>query len=118
MSCEHCYASSGPSGSHGSMTGSDWVRVLDQAADLRVEMVEFIGGEPTLYPGLKALIEHALRRGLTVEVFSNLVRVTDELWEVFSRPRVSLVVAGGLRLGRGQGRCHPEWPASVRMAGA
>jgi hypothetical protein len=36
---------------------------------------------------------HALRRGLLVEVFSNLVHVTDDLWEIFSRPRISLATS-------------------------
>lgn len=93
LECVHCYADSGPSGTDGSMTGVDWVRVLDQAAELRVEMVQFIGGEPTLYPDLPALVDHALARGLAVEVFSNLVHITNELWETFSQPRVSLATS-------------------------
>lgn len=93
LSCRHCYADSGPSGTHGSMTRSDWHRVLGEAVELRVEMVQFIGGEPTLYPDLVPLIEYALARGLAVEVFSNLVHVTNEMWDVFSRPRVSLATS-------------------------
>lgn len=93
LSCRHCYADSGPSGTHGSMRFTDWVRVLNQAAELGVQMVQFIGGEPTLYPDLARLVKHALRRGLAVEVFSNLVHVTDELWEVFCCPGVSLATS-------------------------
>lgn len=36
------------------------------------------------------LIRHALAEGLQVYVYSNLVYVTDELWELFSQPGVSL----------------------------
>lgn len=93
LSCRHCYAGSGPSGTHGAMRSADWVRVLNQATELGVQMVQFIGGEPTLYPDLAHVVDHALRRGLTVEVFSNLVHVTDELWQVFSRPGVSLATS-------------------------
>lgn len=93
LQCTHCYADSGPSGTHGAMAVRDWVCVLDQAGDSGVEMVQFIGGEPTLYPGLKILVVYALGRGLSVEVFSNLVHVTDDLWEVFSRPGVSLATS-------------------------
>ena len=46
------------------MTTADWVRVLDEAAKLSVEMVQFIGGEPTLHPALPRLVEYAVRRGL------------------------------------------------------
>ncbi|WP_307854974.1 SPASM domain-containing protein [Kibdelosporangium banguiense] len=44
-------------------------------------------------PGLPDLIGHALSRELHVEVFSNLVHVSPELWEVFSQPRVRLATS-------------------------
>lgn len=90
LSCVHCYAESGPSGDHGSMTAADWRRVIDEAAGLGAGMVQFIGGEPTLHPDLPDLVDHALAAGVEVEVFSNLVHVTANLWEVFARPGVSL----------------------------
>lgn len=93
LECRHCYAGSSPTGTHGMMGSADWVRVLDQATAMGVEMVQFIGGEPTLYPALVDLLDHALSRGLEVEVFSNLVHVTDELWEAFSRPGVSVATS-------------------------
>lgn len=75
------------------MRSVDWVRVLDQATELGVRMVQFIGGEPTLYPDFAHVVDYAIQRGLTVEVFSNLVHVTDELWHVFGRPGVSLATS-------------------------
>lgn len=56
-------------------------------------MVQFIGGEPTLHGALPELVGHALGRGLEVEVFSNLVHVSEQLWEVFSQPRVRLATS-------------------------
>ncbi|MBO0880190.1 MAG: radical SAM protein [Mycobacterium sp.] len=50
LACVHCYADSGPAGTHGSMRRADWLRVMDQAARMGVRMVQFIGGEPTLHP--------------------------------------------------------------------
>ena len=75
LSCEHCYADSGPMGNHGSMTIAQWRDIIDQADDLGVKDVQFIGGEPTLHPGLIQLISHSLARGMEVEVFSNLVTI-------------------------------------------
>lgn len=93
LECIHCYAASSPLGTHGAMTRSDWLRVLDQAVNVGVEMVQFIGGEPTLHPDLATLINYALGRGLAVEVFTNLVHVTDQIWTAFSRPKVSLATS-------------------------
>lgn len=90
LACTHCYAESGPGRSHGSMTVADWQRVMTEARDLGVEAVQFIGGEPTLYPALGRLIRYSLQSGWRVDVYSNLVHVTPELWELFQLPGVSL----------------------------
>ncbi|MFD4636871.1 radical SAM protein [Lentzea sp. NPDC058436] len=93
LQCDHCYADSGPAGSHGVMTTDDWRELIDQLAALGTKMVQFIGGEPTLHRGLPELVHHALDRELAVEVFTNLVHVGSELWEVFSRPGVQLATS-------------------------
>lgn len=72
---------------------SDWLRVLDQAVGVGVEMVQFIGGEPTLHSDLAMFVNYALDRGLAVEVFPNLVHVTEALWQTFSQLRVSLATS-------------------------
>lgn len=90
MQCVHCYADSGPDRSHGRMAGHDWRRVIDEAAELGVGLVQFIGGEPTMHPQLLELINHARSAGVEVEVFSNLVRVTPAMWSTFEQPGVRL----------------------------
>lgn len=93
LNCAHCYADSGPLGTHGLMTVEQWKAVIDQAVDVGVKWVQFIGGEPTLHPGLVDLIHYCLARTMRVEVFSNLVTIRDDLWEVFSCPGVSLATS-------------------------
>jgi MoaA/NifB/PqqE/SkfB family radical SAM enzyme len=93
LQCTHCYAGSGPTGTHGAMTGADWRRVVDEASDLGVQMAQFIGGEPTLHPALPELIDHSLKRGMEVEVFSNLVHINPALWNTFARTGVRLATS-------------------------
>ena len=93
LSCLHCYAGSGPEGTHGTMTPEDWEAALTQAAELGTRLVCFIGGEPTLSPALPRLVRHALSTGMHAEVYTNLVRVTPELWELFGTPHVSLATS-------------------------
>ncbi|MGH3869053.1 MAG: radical SAM protein [Pseudonocardiaceae bacterium] len=57
---------------------------------LAVDTVQFIGGEPTLHPELPRLVCHALGKGLKGDVYTNLVHVTPDPWEVSSLPGVSL----------------------------
>src|SRR5262249_19633520 len=73
LRCVHCYAESGPQRQvHEYMTPRRWEVVLEQAAELGCRAVQFIGGEPTMYPGLAPLIERARRIGFgTVEVYTN-----------------------------------------------
>jgi MoaA/NifB/PqqE/SkfB family radical SAM enzyme len=93
LSCSHCYAGSGPAGTHGSMTADDWRSVIAQAAELGVSMVQFIGGEPTLHPDFAALLRCAIEAGLAAEVYSNLTHVRDSWWELLACPKVSLATS-------------------------
>jgi MoaA/NifB/PqqE/SkfB family radical SAM enzyme len=89
----HCYARSGPSGLHGTMSRDDWIALLDQAAGLGVRMVQYIGGEPTLHPYLPQLINRALSLRMRVEVFSNLVHVRPSMWRDFEQDGVTLATS-------------------------
>jgi len=72
----------------------DWRRIIDEAADLGVEDVQFIGGEPTLLPELPGLVQHAVRHRLAVEIYSNLARpISDELWRIFGLRGVRLATS-------------------------
>lgn len=93
LECSHCYASSGPQGTHGELRASDWQRVIGKAADMGVPRVQFIGGEPTLHPDLPDMVRSALTWGLEVEIYTNLVRVTPEMWELFMQPGVLLATS-------------------------
>lgn len=72
------------------MSARDWTGLIDQAAAAGINMVQFMGGEPTMHPSFPQIMSYALRAGLDVEVYSNMVHVTDEMWELFQAPRVSL----------------------------
>ncbi|MER6196057.1 radical SAM protein [Streptomyces sp. NPDC001586] len=85
-----CYAASGPTRGHGTMSDDDWVRTIDQAVALGAEEVQLIGGEPTLHPGFVSIARHALDSGLRVRVYSNLFRIRDEHWRLLEHPGVRL----------------------------
>lgn len=94
LSCPSlCYAQSGPTKGHGTMTTDAWMSLITEAAALGVLTVQFIGGEPTLHPDFTTLVAHALDQGLYVRVYSNLYRVREKWWELFGHPRVSLATS-------------------------
>ncbi|WP_232532498.1 radical SAM/SPASM domain-containing protein [Nocardiopsis dassonvillei] len=93
LECAHCYNNSGPEGDHGTMTRTDWLRTIDQAAATGVRHIQLIGGEPTLHPDALEIATHALVAGMNVEVYSNLVHVTDAWWALLQRPGMSLATS-------------------------
>jgi MoaA/NifB/PqqE/SkfB family radical SAM enzyme len=90
LTCAHCYASSSPDiPLEGRMRLRDWRNVLDAARAVGCRRVQFIGGEPTLYPGLATLLEHSARSGFRqIEVFTNATQLGDELLHVLRRWRI------------------------------
>jgi MoaA/NifB/PqqE/SkfB family radical SAM enzyme len=92
LRCLHCYADSGPQRPlHDYMSAEDWEDVLCDAAALGCRKVQFIGGEPTLYPALGDLIARARALGfLTVEVYTNGTSFKPRLKETFVRYKVDL----------------------------
>ncbi|MGW2364989.1 radical SAM protein [Streptomyces sp. NPDC001667] len=93
LTCDHCYADSSPQGTHGTMTVQDWTGVVDQLAGMGTRNVQFIGGEPTLYPHLPELITYTHRAGLEIEIFSNMTHIRDELWSTFTECGVKLATS-------------------------
>ncbi|RBQ14316.1 hypothetical protein DP939_41635 [Spongiactinospora rosea] len=93
LTCRHCYSGASPAEGHGTMTVADWTRLLDTAPAAGITTVQLIGGEPTLHPDFLLLAEHALGLGLHVQVYSNLYRVTDAQWKLFSHPKVTVATS-------------------------
>jgi MoaA/NifB/PqqE/SkfB family radical SAM enzyme len=93
LQCQHCYTDSSPRSPTGTLTAPAWQDLLTEAAAIGVGTVMFIGGEPTLDPRLPTLIDHAHEAGVRCEVFTNLTRISEELWDCFIRNSVGLATS-------------------------
>ncbi|MFF9648107.1 radical SAM protein [Streptomyces sp. NPDC014622] len=93
LACSHCLSESSPQADQGSMTFEDWRAVICDAAALGIRTIQIIGGEPTVHPRWRDLTEHALSLGRHVEVYSNLYKVREEWWELFTHPAVTLATS-------------------------
>ena len=93
LTCKHCYVASAPGLGHGRMKYADWIRVLDQLKKAGCTLVQFIGGEPTIHPNFCELVEHAACLGFTVEIYTNLVGITDRMWSLFAHYKVQLATS-------------------------
>jgi MoaA/NifB/PqqE/SkfB family radical SAM enzyme len=95
LRCVHCYADSGPAAPlEQGMTFENWRQILRQASALACRKVQFIGGEPTLYPRLMDLIREARDVGFEfIEIFTNGTSLTEERLKAFHRDGVRLAVS-------------------------
>lgn len=95
LECTHCYAESGPRKKEVKSLGlEDYKAVLTSARMLGCKRVQFIGGEPTLFSGLKSLIEHARTIGFEfIEVYSNATKISPELISCFEKQGVFVAVS-------------------------
>ncbi|MGP3987813.1 radical SAM protein [Streptomyces sp. 3N207] len=93
LQCTQCFAESGPNGTHGAMTASDWRRVISDAAAMGAREVQLVGGEPTTHPAWAELVDHALSLRLRVEVYSNLFHIKPGWWRLLAREGVRLATS-------------------------
>lgn len=92
--CVHCYAESGPRYRR-RMDRELALRLIDEAAAMRFEVVQFTGGDPLLCPFLVDLVASATARGIPVrEVYTNglLLKgaLLDELTSLGARFALSM----------------------------
>ena len=95
LNCSHCYSDSYP-GSHkrDKLTHSDYLRIVDEAAELGMSTIQFIGGEPLLYKRLPELIERAQSGGFeSIEIFSNLTADRPDVFGVVDPLRTSFATS-------------------------
>lgn len=81
-SCVHCYQ---VQGQKGEMTSDDIFATLDQLAELGVLFLTISGGEPTLRSDFLDIIRHARRLDFAITLYTNGLRITDEVADELAR---------------------------------
>ena len=94
LSCSHCYAESSPRGAKSSLTLEQWQSVLTEASQLGCRNVQFIGGEPLVYPHLDKLLTTADFLGYeTIEIYTNGTLINDQMVKIFKNTGVRLALS-------------------------
>lgn len=95
LQCKHCYNSSSPfTSDRDLLSEEDYKSVIGEIRKTGCEKIQFIGGEPTLNKSLPVLIDTSRNLGFTfVEVFTNLIRLPEELLNNFSENQVSVATS-------------------------
>jgi len=82
--CIYCCNSSGQRRKN-ELSTEDWLRVVDEAAEMGVVGMIFSGGEPTMHPGFLSIIERAIQRRIYPAISTNGTRLTEPLVEQLAR---------------------------------
>lgn len=76
--CLHCYSDSGPEADCANeLPLPACLEIVDQLADAGVLVLALSGGEPMMRPGWESIAQHAVSRGLSVNIGSNGSCVTE-----------------------------------------
>ena len=81
--CTHCFMKAGKRLDHELQT-EDWIRVLNEFADVGGTSITITGGEPLMFPGFKTVLEASKQRNLQTTVLTNGILWTDELIDQLS----------------------------------
>lgn len=79
LACTHCYQESSPSRGESDIPLEAWIRRLDTLARMKVFHVAIGGGEALARPDLFEIAEAARARGITPNLTTNGILLTDEL---------------------------------------
>lgn len=115
--CPGCYMITGGNINKGaSLSLEQAVEILDRCKAYtghELESVDILGGEPLLWPELKAFIEILIARGIRPWVFTNMLMVTDELAQwLFDR---QVAITGKLNI---DPRDPDQYALQAKMLGA
>ena len=56
----------------------NWLRVIDEAAEMGIYQIHFSGGEPTARKDLEYMVEHANKRRMYTNLITSAVLLTRE----------------------------------------
>jgi len=91
LKCLHCYAGEIHKQSSNVLSFDDWINIINQIYDAGCKRIQFIGGEPCIYPKLIPLIDYAGAKGFeSITVFTNAVIITDEFIDCLVKNNVNI----------------------------
>jgi len=94
--CSFCFLTQSDKGDHGitvstALEPEPWLQLLRQAKELGVAGISLLGGEPTLYRGLPAIIRECQELELSLGITSNGLSVPKEVRELLKESESTMM---------------------------
>ncbi|MDO4468095.1 MAG: radical SAM protein [Bacillota bacterium] len=95
MECIHCYGEFGHAKQkeNNYLLKDEWKQILSVLSNYGLKKIQFIGGEPLLYPHFKELLLYANELGFEVDVFTNGYYIDEEIVSLFKKTNTSVRVS-------------------------
>ncbi len=95
LRCIHCYADAENSSKiNKDLNPQFWQRIIKEGAELGCRKLQFIGGEPLLYPGLFELATYAQKQGYKlIEICTNTTLLTRERVKIIKKLKIGIVAS-------------------------
>lgn len=89
--CLHCYATSGPCAGYDAVPHDRWLSLITEARQAGATAIQFIGGEPLLYPRWQELAQRARQDGYEIiEIFTNATLIDDDCVKFVKDNQISI----------------------------
>jgi radical SAM protein with 4Fe4S-binding SPASM domain len=94
LRCVHCYATAENEDERmKELSTNEIMTIIDEAATLGCQEIQFTGGEATLRLDLKELIEHAGGKSVEIEVFTNGTQLNESIVKFFKEKNVNVAMS-------------------------
>ncbi len=92
--CVHCYGEFGENKKYESLNINQWKDVLNQLKGVGCQKIQFIGGEPLLYPNFEHLLKYSAQMEFKdITVFTNATLITKNLISIFKEHNIKVKVS-------------------------
>ncbi|MDR1701290.1 MAG: radical SAM protein [Sporomusaceae bacterium] len=89
--CLHCYSESAPANVSDTLPHERWLSLIKEAKEAGATAIQFIGGEPLLYPKWQELVKKAAAENYEqIEIFTNATLIKDQDIEFFRDHKISI----------------------------
>lgn len=93
LKCVHCYEGECHHKLDNALSVEKWKSIIDELADLNINRIILIGGEPSCYKAHKEIVKYCGEKGLNTTYFTNATMIDDELIQLFKKYNISVKIS-------------------------
>lgn len=93
MKCIHCYEGNQHIVSENPLNLLKWKEVIDQIAELSVDRVVVIGGEPCMHNDVQEILEYLALKGIRTTLFTNASLLNEKLKKIIIDKNIEVKVS-------------------------